>query len=71
MGYREAESDMTESLTLSLFFHHRKPCSKNDYSPFTQREMRHKKLYKLSKVTQLKICGERGFYRFERDEDAS
>ena len=26
-------------------------------------------LYNLSKVTQLKICGERGFYRFERDED--
>ena len=28
-------------------------------------------LHNLSKVTQLKICGERGFYRFERDEDAS
>ena len=28
-------------------------------------------LYNLSKVTQLKICGERSFYRFERDEDGS
>ena len=47
------QSRTWQSLTLSLFFHHRKPCSKNDYSPFTQREMRHKKLYKLSKVAQL------------------
>lgn len=28
-------------------------------------------LYNLPKVTQLEICGERDFYRFERDENGN